>query len=125
MRIEKKVIIFLIIFMILILFLFPTKIYAETLDRTFTGADDFIKKGDTSTIDTTKLKSTSDFIYNALLAIGMIGAVIVGVILGIKYMSANSEDKASVKETLIPYIVSCFAIFGGFVIWKIVINILK
>lgn len=125
MRTVIKNIIFLIIFMLLVLFLFPTENYADTIDDTFTSADNFLKKGDTSTINSGELKNASDFIYNALLAVGMIGAVIVGIILGIKYMMANSEDKATLKETLTPYIISCCVIFGAFAIWKLVINILQ
>lgn len=125
MRTVIKNIIFLIVFMLLVLFLFPTENYADTIDDTFTSADNFLKKGDTSTINSGELKNASDFIYNALLAVGMIGAVIVGIILGIKYMMANSEDKATLKETLTPYIISCCVIFGAFAIWKLVINILQ
>lgn len=120
-----KNITFLIVFVLLVLFLFPTENYADTIDDTFTSADNFLKKGDTSTINSEELKNTSNFIYNALLAVGMIGAVIVGIILGIKYMMANSEDKAILKETLTPYIISCCVIFGAFAIWKLVINILQ
>lgn len=125
MKTAIKNIIFLIVLMLLVLFLFPTKNYADTIDDTFTTADDFVKKGDTSTIKTGELKETSKFIYNALLAVGMVAAVIVGIILGIKYMMANSEDKAVLKETLTPYIISCCVIFGAFTIWKLVINILQ
>lgn len=125
MRAVTKNIIFFILFMLLVLFLFPTEIYADTIDDTFRSADNFVEKGDTTTIKTEELKKTSKFIYNALLAVGMVAAVIVGVILGIKYMMANSEDKAVLKETLTPYIISCCVIFGAFTIWKIVINILQ
>ncbi len=125
MRTLTKNIIFLILFILLVLFFFPTENYADTIDDTFKGADEFVNKGDLSTINTQELKNTSDFIYNALLAVGMIGAVIVGIILGIKYMMANSEDKAVLKETLTPYIISCCVIFGAFAIWKLVINILQ
>ena len=55
----------------------------------------------------------------------MVIAVIVGIILGIKYMMASSEDKAQIKETLIPYVVSCVIMFGAFTIWKIVITIIQ
>lgn len=102
-----------------------TKSYASTIDETLSGADSFVDKGKDYPIDTTELKSTSDFIYNSLLAIAMVIAVIAGMILGIKFMTSDAEGKAGVKEVLVPYIVSCSVVFSAFLIWKIVINILK
>lgn len=37
-------------------------------------------------------------------------------------MVASAEDKAKVKEALIPYIVGCIVIFGAFTIWSIAVN---
>ena len=120
-----------ILSIILILFLlvsiYPTKVQAINLDGIMSGADEFIQKGKTgtTTIDETQLQNTSDLIYNILLGVSMVIAVIVGIILGIKYMMSSTEEKAEVKETLIPYVVSCVVMFGAFTIWKIVINIIK
>lgn len=127
MNIKKiSIILLIIVLMLSILIIIPTtKTYASTIDDTFKGADNFINKGDTSVINTSELKDASEFIYNTLLAIAMVAAVIIGIILGIKYMVSDSESKASVKETLIPYMVSCCVIFGAFTIWKLVVNILK
>lgn len=126
----KKVIIN-ILSIILILFLliniYPTRVQAINLDGIMSGADNFIQKGNngTTTIDDKQLQDTSDLIYNILLGVSMVIAVIVGIILGIKYMMASSEDKAQIKETLIPYVVSCVIMFGAFTIWKIVITIIQ
>ncbi len=120
-----------ILSIILILFLLinicPTKTQAVNLDGIMSGADNFIEKGKngTTTIDETQLQNTSDLIYNILLGVSMVIAVIVGIILGIKYMMASTEEKAEVKETLVPYVVSCVIMFGAFTIWKIVINIIQ
>ena len=126
----KKIIIN-ILSIILILFLLinicPTKTQATNLDGIMSGADDFINKGKngTNVIDQDQLGETSDLIYNILLGISMVLAVIVGMILGIKYMMSSTEEKAEVKETLIPYVVACVITFGAFTIWKIVINIIQ
>ena len=120
-----------ILSIILILFLLinicPTKTQAVNLDGIMSGADNFIEKGKngTTTIDETQLQNTSDLIYNILLGVSMVIAVIVGIILGIKYMMTSTEEKAEVKETLVPYVVSCVIMFGAFTIWKIVINIIQ
>lgn len=132
----KKLLINLVIFILIFIFISPIKVQAAntirsdgTLDDILGGADNFVG-GITSTGNTTpqvneKLKSTSDFLYNTLLAIGMVVAVIVGLILGIKYMTAGSEDKANIKETIPAFIVSCVVIFGAFTIWKIIINMIQ
>ena len=126
----KKIIIN-ILSIILILFLLinicPIKVQAINLDGIMSGADDFIEKGKNSntTIDDQQLQDTSDLIYNILLGVSMVIAVIVGIILGIKFMMASSEEKAQLKESLIPYVVSCVIMFGAFTIWKIVITIIQ
>ena len=126
----KKIIIN-ILSIILILFLLinicPVKVQAINLDGIMSGADDFIEKGKNSntTIDDQQLHDTSSLIYNILLGVSMTIAVIVGIILGIKFMMASSEEKAQLKESLIPYVVSCVIMFGTFTIWKIVITIIQ
>ena len=126
----KKIIIN-ILSIILILFLLinicPIKVQAINLDGIMSGADDFIEKGKNSntTIDDKQLHDTSSLIYNILLGVSMTIAVIVGIILGIKFMMASSEEKAQLKEALIPYVVSCVIMFGTFTIWKIVITIIQ
>ena len=59
------------------------------------------KDGNKNIINEDGLKSTSDKIYNILTISGMIIAVIVGTILGIKFMVSSIEEKAKIKEILI------------------------
>ena len=40
-------------------------------------------------------------------------------------MAGSVEQKAKVKDSLVPYIVGCIVIFGAFGIWKLVIQILN
>lgn len=126
----KGSIIIIQLLLIVVIAIIPVKTYAavaasETIDNVVKGADSFLEKGNNISVDKGELKSTSNFIYNILLGISMIIAVIVGMLLGIKYMSAGSEDKAAIKETLVPYIISCCLIFGAFTIWKFIINVLS
>ena len=48
--------------------------------------------------------------------------VIVGVIMGVKYMMASANDKANIKEKLIWYIVSIVVVTGGIGITGIIMN---
>ena len=75
-------------------------------------------------IDNNKLRLSQSFIYNSLLAVGIIITVIWGGFLGIKFMLASAEDKADIKQALIPYAIGCAVIYGAFGIWKIVITVL-
>lgn len=83
-----------------------------------------IGKNEGNKIDANNLKTASDTLYNILLTIGIIIAVGVGIYLGIKFMLSSAEDKAKVKESLIPYIAGCVVVFGAFIIWKLAITLL-
>lgn len=121
---KRKIFFILIIFILMIC---STHIVqATTISNIIQGADGFITNGSsTDVIATDKLKSASDIIYNILLILGTIIAVIVGVVLGIQFIMGSVEQKAKVKDSLIPFIVGCVVIFGAFGIWKLVITILR
>ena len=125
----KKIILIINVILIVFMLCLPVRVYAvdDTMDDVFHGAQEWLKNGENTNapIDQQQLKSTSDTIYNILLGIAMAVSVAVGVILGIKYMMAGSEEKAQVKETLGPYIISLIVFFGAFAIWKIVVTILQ
>lgn len=70
------------------------------------------------------IKDDASGIFKVLLAIGTVLTVIVGAILGISYMAASAEDKAKIKEKMIPYILGCIVIYGAFTIWYVVVDIL-
>lgn len=115
----------LFVFMIITLLICSTSIVqANSISEIMTGADNFISNGSsTSTISGDKLKELSDTIYNVLLIIGTVIAVIIGAVLGIQFITGSVEQKAKVKDSLIPFIVGCVIIFGAFGIWKLVVEI--
>ena len=96
----------------------------QTIDQVMGGAENFISGANTeNTISQSSLKNTIDLIYNILLAVGIIVAVVAGAILGVQFMVASADGKAELKERLVPYVVGCVVIFGAFGIWKLVITI--
>ncbi len=100
------------------------KLASLSVDDIMGSAEDFIAQGEASSdIQEDELNSTSDFLYNLFLGIGIIAAVAVGIALGIKYMVGSLEEKADLKQALLGYVVSCVVIFGAFGIWKIAIEI--
>ena len=50
-----------------------------------------------NTISQSSLKNTIDLIYNILLALGIIVAVVAGAILGVQFMVASADGKSRTK----------------------------
>lgn len=118
-----KIIAILITILITFTYL-STKTYAT--DNIIKDGSSFIDAGKSeqgNTIDETKLKETSDFIYNVLFSIAVVIAFAVGMVIGIQFIMGSADEKAKIKETLLPYIIGVCVIFGAFTIWKIVVNI--
>ena len=69
------------------------------------------------------MQDVSGLVYNILLAVAIVLAVIIGAMLGIKFMVGGADEKAMIKETLAPYIIGCIVVFGAFTIWTMAINI--
>ena len=91
------------------------------------GGTSFIKEGEgqTSPITTNKTDDLTQDLYNILFFAWLVIAIIVGMILGMQFMTGSVEQKAKVKDALVPYIVGCVIIFGAFGIWKLVVTILR
>lgn len=98
---------------------------SEDFTDIFSDANKFINKGKSGQddFDIENFKINIDSIYNILLTIGIALTVIIGGILGIKFMMASAEDKAKIKEAMIPYVIGCIVIYGAFFIWKVVIMV--
>ncbi len=98
---------------------------AYALGDAISSGKDFLSDGDdpNKVIDTTKLTNTSNTIYNALLAIAIVIAIIVSMVLGIQFMAASADEKAKVKEAILPFVIGCVVVFGSFTIWKVIVNI--
>ena len=124
--ISKKIIIIMIIFQTIFIPISNAAFWEDIID---TGGN-FISTGNNiektnSSVNDAELQSTIKDIYNALLALGVVFSVIVGAVLGIKYMIGSVDEQAKTKELLFPYITGCIVIFGAFGIWRIVINVLS
>lgn len=122
-RILRKAIFIMII--LILLFSIDTEVFA--LGQVIQDGDSFIGAADGSgtagRINQTSLQNLSGYLYNILLSGGVIIAVIVATVLGIQFMLGGAEGQAKVKEMLIPFIIGCIVVFGGFGIWKLAINI--
>lgn len=123
-KLLKIITIFISIFYIFSVFSFAR---ASSIGDITGKADDFISTGEgqTAPISDSELKGLTDSLYNILLIIGVVVAAIVGIILGIQFITGSVEQKSKIKESLMPYIVGCIVIFGAFGIWKLAIIILR
>lgn len=72
--------------------------------------------------DTSKLTEIGGKIVNIIQVAGIIIAIVVILVIGIKYMTGSVEQKAEYKKTMIPYIVGALLLFAGTTIVKIVYN---
>ena len=84
------------------------------------GEDEALKNSNVSDAETSEIMS---ILYNSLLTLGVIITVTIGGVLGVKFMTSSAEDKAKVKESMVPYVVGSAVIFGAFIVWKICINV--
>lgn len=64
-------------------------------------------------------------LVNMLWGVGIFAVLIAGTILGIKYMLSSVEEKASIKESMRPYIIGSVIILGALSIWKLCISVFQ
>lgn len=122
---SKLLIIIILIIVINMIFLNINKVQANGISDVITGGDSFLNAGKSQSVGINEkdLQNTSDIVYNMLLIIGICIAVIVSGILGIKFMIGSAEEKAQIKDALIPFIIGCVVVFGAFGFWKIFVTI--
>ena len=108
---------------------YPSKV--GSTDTQEQGLEDMIQDGEdflsigTANVNSTALQNFSRTMYNILLVVGIVVAVIVGAIIGLKLMASSVEEQAEAKKLIVPYIVGCVVLFGGFGIWGLVVTILQ
>lgn len=64
-------------------------------------------------VQTSDLTKVGNNIVTIIQVVGIVIAVIVLLIIGIKYMMGSASEKAEYKKTMIPYIVGAVLIFAG------------
>ena len=84
---------------------------SSTVDGLFEGGD----------ADTEGLENVGASLVDIITTVGIIVAVIVLLIIGIKYLMGSASEKAEYKKTMIPYLVGAVIIFGASAIAKAVI----
>lgn len=122
MKVLKKITTLLIC--LLIVSFFSNISYAKSLGDIMGGGDDFINSSSNQQIFNEKgQKKGVSQLYFIALGVGIAAAAIIGVILGIQFITSGVEGQAKIKEKLLPYAIGCIVIFGAFGIWKIVVDL--
>lgn len=70
----------------------------------------------------TEIGNIGNYIATIIRNIGIVLAVILLMILGIKYMIGSAEEKADYKKTMIPYLVGAICLFGASAIAQVVVK---
>lgn len=103
---------------------------AMTMLTTIVNADESKKVNSSEVIgtvtgggsaNTDQLQDVGASIVDIITTVGIIVAVVVLLILGIKYMMGSAAEKAEYKKTMIPYLVGAVLIFGASAIAKAVV----
>lgn len=123
--------IFIILILIISIFtvdlIFNTRnVNATTASEILNQGKNFISQGSgQEKLNTNTLEEKIIPIGNIVEAVAILIALIVGIILGVKYMISGADEKANIKEKLIWYVVALVLIFGAVGIYNIVAKIMN
>lgn len=119
--------------LITLLILCNLSVYSTTcmadgsLDDVMNHGNSFLNAGSESStmIDQNDLKSLSNFISGVLLTIAIGVTVITGAIMGLNFITQSIEEKAKVKESMVPWVIGIIVSFGAFTIWEVAVNLFQ
>lgn len=77
----------------------------------------------TTTSASNSITGMGNQIIGIITTVGVVVAVVVLLVIGIKYMMGSASEKAEYKKTMIPYLVGAILIFGASAITKVVVSI--
>ena len=110
--------------------IFTCKVYANEGDLSsgtiLQEGRNFIDNGNSQTpIKWDEIKKNILPIAHILVAIATIVFMIVGMIMGIKYMISGADERAGIKQKLIWLIIAMVVVYGATGIYNIVVDIMQ
>ena len=93
-----------------------------SLAATQTGIDPSSFSGDTGGTAATQVKGFGETILGIVSTGASILAVIVLIVLGVKFMMGSAEERAEYKKTLLPYFIGALFVFGAATICAVIFN---
>lgn len=88
-------------------------------------AKNWIKQGDNNLVNDNEVSKIVIPVIQLMVAGASIVVTVATVVMGIKYMVANPEGKAKLKQQLIGLVVSTIVIWGAQGIWALIVTFLE
>lgn len=111
---KKTMKIISIITILLCVIMAASTCFAELDPKNINGKD--------SKTDVNAIGNIGNSIATIIRNVGIVAAVIILMVLGIKYMMGSAEEKAEYKKTMIPYLVGAIVLFAASAIATAVIT---
>ena len=105
MKIDKKIMIILVICIFLLI------ITTQTFAATITASD--VKNNESLGNAGTEIKTIGEKIFSGIYSVGSAVSVITIAFLGVKYMMGSAEQKADYKKSMLPYLIGAICLFGA------------
>ena len=101
--------------------------YVYAIGDVISSAQDFLgeAKTDSFGLKGDVISGAAGDIYNILLGAGIIIIMVIAVFLGVKFIMASAEEKADIKQSMLPFIIGTFVTFAAFGISRIMVNLLS
>lgn len=110
------------IFAILLIVAVAMTIFTTVANASAGDVGNIFNKAQSSNVDKSGMENVAGNIVNIITWVGIIVAIIVLLVLGIKYMMGSAAEKAEYKKTMIPYLVGAVLIFGASAIVQAVVK---
>lgn len=82
--------------------------------------DNIKSNADTDADD--EIEEIGSVVLSMVTGVGMVLAIVIVAILGVKYMMGSTEEKAEYKKTMLPYLIGAVLVFGASAIGRAVID---
>ena len=127
----ERIIKIVLILVVTISTMTPNIYAASTVKDVFIDADKFVSsdidkdKAGTISVSEDSIQKLSKIVSGVLVAVGIIVALIMISIMGISFMAQSVEEKAKIKESMMPFLIGAIVTFGAFGIWRVAISIMS
>lgn len=118
---RKKVIAIFILVSVLILgFAFTTVVQAEEINT-----DKYKDIYNSDKIKANNINDLTGKVLGVVQVVGVATGIVMLIVIGIKYMLTSVEEKAAIKQRLIPYVIGAVLLFGGTGLLTIIVNLVR
>ena len=116
-----------IMLIVIMIFAFSNSVFASQAEREQTIQKNQALASASSSGSTTKNKvgEMADVIIGVIQVIGVAVAIIMLIMLGIKYVSAAPSEKADIKKSAVIYVVGAVLLFGASLVLSLVKNLIS